>query len=94
MSRRDFGPIRMTLALAGAAVAIASQLTAAAMPAAAAPASRPVRYYLSLGDSLAHGVQPATPPLPPGVAAGQSIETNQGYAGIEAGYEVPGVGVL
>ena len=37
-------------------------------------------YYVALGDSLAQGVQPATPPLPPGVALGQSIETNAGYA--------------
>jgi lysophospholipase L1-like esterase len=37
-------------------------------------------YYVALGDSLSQGVQPATPPLPPGVALGQSIETDAGYA--------------
>ena len=37
-------------------------------------------YYVALGDSLAQGVQPATPPLPPGVTLGQSIETDAGYA--------------
>jgi lysophospholipase L1-like esterase len=41
--------------------------------------SRPA-YYLALGDSLSQGVQPATPPLPPGTTLGQSIETDQGYA--------------
>src|ERR1700734_3272681 len=44
-------------------------------------------YYLALGDSLSQGVQPATPPLPPGVTLGQSIETSQGYANdIDARY--------
>jgi lysophospholipase L1-like esterase len=37
-------------------------------------------YYLALGDSLAQGVQPATPPLAPGVTLGESIETDAGYA--------------
>jgi lysophospholipase L1-like esterase len=50
----------------------------AATPGWHAPA-RPV-YYVALGDSLAQGVQPATAPLPPGVALGQSIETDAGYA--------------
>jgi lysophospholipase L1-like esterase len=64
----------------------------AATPAGAAPAKaakaatpgwrqHPRRvYYVALGDSLAQGVQPATPPLPPGVSLGQSIETDAGYA--------------
>jgi lysophospholipase L1-like esterase len=62
---------------AGAAHAAAGQAAAAtrAQPGAHA---RPV-YYLALGDSLAQGVQPATPPLPTGVALGQSIETDAGY---------------
>jgi lysophospholipase L1-like esterase len=57
----------------------------AARPAAAATQAhhgrhgRPV-YYVALGDSLSQGVQPATPPLPTGVALGQSIETDAGYA--------------
>lgn len=42
-------------------------------------ARRPV-YYLALGDSLAQGVQPATPPLASGVTLGESIETDAGYA--------------
>jgi lysophospholipase L1-like esterase len=37
-------------------------------------------YYLALGDSLAQGVQPATPPLASGVTLGESIETDAGYA--------------
>jgi lysophospholipase L1-like esterase len=70
---------------------IAALLAAAALLAGVIPASaagqadgtghgaRPV-YYVALGDSLSQGVQPATPPLPPGVSLGQSIETDQGYA--------------
>jgi lysophospholipase L1-like esterase len=42
-------------------------------------APRPA-YYLALGDSLAQGVQPATPPLASGVTLGESIETDAGYA--------------
>jgi lysophospholipase L1-like esterase len=70
----------MFLLLSSAAAAVA--LLAGAAPAAAARADTgpPAKYYLSLGDSLAQGVQPATPPLPPGVSLGQSIETDQGYA--------------
>lgn len=51
---------------------------AAPSPGATA-AGRPV-YYLALGDSLSQGVQPATSPLPAGVSAGQSVETDDGYA--------------
>jgi len=68
----------------------ASAATAAARPAGAATQAQPQRsqhgrhggpvYYVALGDSLAQGVQPATPPLPPGVTLGQSIETDAGYA--------------
>lgn len=62
----------------------AAALLAGAVPASASPSPRghaaPRVYYLALGDSLAQGVQPATPPLPPGDTLGQSIETNQGYA--------------
>jgi hypothetical protein len=68
----------MFLSLAGATAA--ALLAGAAMPvAAAAHTGPPAKYYLSLGDSLAQGVQPATPPRPPGVMPGQSIETGQGY---------------
>src|SRR6266851_641334 len=66
MSRRRPRSARVSLLL-GSAVA------------AAARTGPPAKYYLSLGDSLAQGVQPATPPLPPGVSLGQSIETDQGY---------------
>jgi len=67
--------------LLGSAAAVVAVLAGTATPVAAAPrGGPPVRYYLSLGDSLAQGVQPATPPLPPGVLPGQSIETDQGYA--------------
>jgi lysophospholipase L1-like esterase len=74
----------MMLAAGGA---LAALLAAAAFLATSASASpgpaghgAPPVYYLALGDSLAQGVQPATPPLPPGVSLGQSIETDQGYA--------------
>ena len=67
--------------LLGAGAAVVAMLVGGATPAtAAANGSPPVKYYLSLGDSLSQGVQPATPPLPPGVSLGQSIETDQGYA--------------
>jgi lysophospholipase L1-like esterase len=67
--------------LLGGAAAAAVLLAYPATSAAAAPqAGQPTKYYLALGDSLAQGVQPATPPLPPGVSLGQSIETGQGYA--------------
>jgi lysophospholipase L1-like esterase len=66
--------------LLGSAAAAVALLAGAATPVAAAVHTRPpAKYYLSLGDSLAQGVQPATPPLPPGVSLGQSIETDQGY---------------
>jgi lysophospholipase L1-like esterase len=49
-------------------IGLAAATIAAAVPAAANAAPH---YYLSLGDSLAQGVQPN--------AAGTSVETNQGY---------------
>jgi lysophospholipase L1-like esterase len=74
----------MMLAAGGALAALLAAVAFLAIPASASPGpaghSAPPVYYLALGDSLAQGVQPATPPLPPGVALGQSIETNQGYA--------------
>jgi len=66
--------------LGSAAAAVALLVSAAPPVAAVAHTGPPAKYYLSLGDSLAQGVQPATPPLPPGVSLGQSIETDQGYA--------------
>jgi len=67
--------------LLGTGAALVALLAGGAAPAsAAAQGGPPVKYYLSLGDSLSQGVQPATPPLPPGVSLGQSIETGQGYA--------------
>ena len=82
------GGVLTTLLAAGgllAGAATAGAAPAAARPAAAASQAQPGRharpvYYVALGDSLAQGVQPATPPLPPGVTLGQSIETNAGYA--------------
>jgi lysophospholipase L1-like esterase len=72
------------LAAGGALAALLAAVAFLAIPASASPGpagrGAPPVYYLALGDSLAQGVQPATPPLPPGVALGQSIETNQGYA--------------
>jgi lysophospholipase L1-like esterase len=65
--------LRSTAVVAGLLASVAVPLTAAAKD------KPPARYYLSLGDSLAQGVQPAVPPLPPGVNLGQSIITNQGY---------------
>jgi lysophospholipase L1-like esterase len=88
MPRRTLGApsgrsARALLAGAGglAAILAAAFLTipASASPATAPHAAAPV-YYLALGDSLAQGVQPATPPLPAGVSLGQSVETSQGYA--------------
>ncbi len=79
MRRRRPSSARVFLLL-GSAVAAAALLAGAATPAAAAAnTGPPAKYYLSLGDSLAQSVQPATPPLPPGVSLGQSIETDQGY---------------
>lgn len=69
-------PRSFVLSSMAAAIAL---FVGAAPAVAAAHAAPPVKYYVSLGDSLAQGVQPATPPLPPGVSLGQSIETDQGY---------------
>jgi lysophospholipase L1-like esterase len=80
MSCRIPGSARALVSL-GIAAAVVAMLAGSAVPAtAAAQGGPPVKYYLSLGDSLSQGVQPATPPLPPGVSLGQSIETDQGYA--------------
>jgi lysophospholipase L1-like esterase len=79
MSPRRPGSARVFLLLGSATAAVALLAGAAGRAAAAPLAGPPVKYYLSLGDSLAQGVQPATPPLPPGVSLGQSIETDQGY---------------
>ena len=79
MSRRRPRSARVSLLLGSAAAAVALLAGAAPPVAAAARTGPPAKYYLSLGDSLAQGVQPATPPLPPGVSLGQSIETDQGY---------------
>jgi lysophospholipase L1-like esterase len=72
------------LAAGGALAALLAAVAFLAIPASASPGpagrSAPPVYYLALGDSLAQGVQPATPPLAPGVALGQSVETSQGYA--------------
>ena len=61
------------LALAAAVAATAVGGAASAMAASSGPPAPPpaASYYLSLGDSLAQGVQPN--------AAGVSVETNQGY---------------
>jgi lysophospholipase L1-like esterase len=66
-------------ALLGAATPVRAETGNAAAPAGAGWRPAPV-YYLALGDSLSQGVQPATPPLPPGDTLGESVETNQGYA--------------
>jgi lysophospholipase L1-like esterase len=79
MRHRRPGSARMFLLLSSAAAAVALLAGAAPAAAAATRTGPPAKYYLSLGDSLAQGVQPATPPLPPGVSLGQSIETDQGY---------------
>jgi len=79
MSRRRPGSAAVSLLLVSAAAAAALVVGAAPPVAAAARTGPPAKYYVSLGDSLAQGVQPATPPLPPGVSLGQSIETDQGY---------------
>jgi len=65
--------IRHLLIVAGMVAALAVPMTAAASNGASrhAPSSAPV-YYLSLGDSLAQGVQPNR--------TGASVETNAGYA--------------
>src|SRR5260370_11371561 len=79
MSRGRPRSARVSLSLGIAAAAVALLAGAAPPLRAAAITGPPAKYYLSLGDSLAQGVQPATPPLPPGVSLGQSIETDQGY---------------
>ncbi|MGH3399034.1 MAG: SGNH/GDSL hydrolase family protein, partial [Streptosporangiaceae bacterium] len=62
----------VTFIAAAAAVALAGVTGAGpALAAPRAPAPAPA-YYLSLGDSLAQGVQPN--------AKGVSVETKQGYA--------------
>jgi lysophospholipase L1-like esterase len=53
-------------------IAPMAALTASITPMAAEAAPASPQFYLSLGDSLAQGVQPN--------ATGQSVETNQGYA--------------
>ena len=65
--------------MAALAVMAVAVLTACSSPSAGQPVT-PSSYYLALGDSLSQGVQPATPPLPPRVPLGQSVETDQGYA--------------
>jgi lysophospholipase L1-like esterase len=72
MSHRRPGSARVLLLLASAAAAVALLAGAATPVAAAARTGPPAKYYLSLGDSLAQGVQPAPP-------AGQSFPTDQGY---------------
>lgn len=67
----------LTALVAGCAVAITvtacdgAASSHGATPAASAPAIRGTSYYLSLGDSLAIGVQPD--------ASGASVPTSQGY---------------
>jgi lysophospholipase L1-like esterase len=79
------GVLTILLAVGALAVGVtaASAAPASARSALAGSAHRgpgPASYYVALGDSLSQGVQPATPPLPPGVTLGESIETGQGYA--------------
>jgi lysophospholipase L1-like esterase len=66
-------------ALLAVGIFLVGGASASAAPAAAQTAHPGPSYYLALGDSLAQGVQPATPPLPPGTTLGESIETDQGY---------------
>jgi lysophospholipase L1-like esterase len=81
---RSRRPARATLAVGGGLAALLAAAAFIATPASASPGTAghgaPPVYYLALGDSLSQGVQPATPPLPPGVSLGQSVETSQGYA--------------
>src|SRR5580658_1421750 len=71
VSRRRSGSGRKFLLLASAAAV--ALLAGAAIPvAAAARTGLPAKYYVSLGDSLAQGVQPDP-------ASGQSVETDRGY---------------
>lgn len=64
---------RITTAIA-VVTAVAAAAVAGAAPALAGPkaTATPHTYYLSLGDSLAQGVQPNK--------SGASVETNEGYA--------------
>jgi lysophospholipase L1-like esterase len=84
--RRSRSARRLTLGGVLTILLAAGALVAGVTAASAAPAGsahrgpRPVSYYVALGDSLSQGVQPATPPLPPGVTLGESVETAQGYA--------------
>ena len=65
--------IRRLLIVASVVAALAVPVTAAASSGATRhPGASPAVYYLSLGDSLAQGVQPNS--------TGASVETNQGYA--------------
>ncbi len=65
--------IRHLAIAAGMVAALAVPVTAFASTGAVRhPGARPVVYYLSLGDSLAQGVQPNS--------TGASVETNFGYA--------------
>jgi hypothetical protein len=51
---------------------LVAALLGPSVPSHAGRAASPAPYYLSLGDSLAQGVQPT--------ARGRSVETNHGYA--------------
>jgi lysophospholipase L1-like esterase len=73
------GALAALLAAGVLLLAGTSQVSAAPVVTHAAAHPR-AAYYLALGDSLSQGVQPATPPLPPGTTLGESIETDQGYA--------------
>ena len=82
--RLALGGVLGTLLAVGALVAAPAPASAAPVTARPAhhgprPRPRPAFYYVALGDSLSQGVQPATPPLPPGVTLGETIETDQGY---------------
>ena len=61
-----------TLAIAGCLAVLAAGCSAGSGPARPHHSRPPVSYYLSLGDSLAQGVQPDT--------SGANIRTRQGYA--------------
>jgi lysophospholipase L1-like esterase len=64
--------IAATIAVATVAAAAAMAGGTPALAAHHATATTTATYYLSLGDSLAQGVQPNS--------SGQNVETNQGYA--------------
>ena len=79
--------IRCLLIVATVVAALAVPVTVSASSGATRhPNASPAVYYLSLGDSLAQGVQPNS--------TGASVETNQGYAddlfGVER-FRVPGL---